>query len=134
MSVNESDVGTAVVLLQSFEPHVVLQPHPNGTCVKVYETRSYVFSKDIARGGTPRGNTQAQFVSTAFTGERRDYYLGIVHMEIKKEYYSYFYKMQVCHCCAALGTVVSVTGCHLLHATECSSGIPKPALQALASS
>jgi hypothetical protein len=47
--------------LQSFWPHVVLRPFPDGTCVKLYETWSpllSVFSKNKPRGNTPvRGYT-----------------------------------------------------------------------------
>lgn len=79
-------------LLQQFDPHVVIQPLPNGTCVKLFETSSRVFRNLTSR---PRGNTQAVLVPSAFSGEPRDFYLGVVHAESKRAYQNYFYKMQV---------------------------------------
>jgi len=76
---------------QSFDPHVVIQPYPNGTCVKVFETTSRVF-KEL--GSKPRGNTQAVLVPAGFSGEPRDFYLGVVHAEMNRAYLNYFYKMQ----------------------------------------
>jgi hypothetical protein len=71
---------------------VVIQAHSNGTCVKVFETSSRVF-KEL--GAKPRGNTQAVLVAAAFSGEPRDYYLGVVHAEVNRAYQNFFYKMQV---------------------------------------
>ena len=76
---------------QSFDPHVVIQPSPNGTCTKVFETNSRVFRNLTSR---PRGNTQAVLVPAAFSGEARDFYLGVVHAEAARAYTNYFYKMQ----------------------------------------
>eukprot|EP00775_Hariotina_reticulata_P011142 gene11142-11295_t len=76
---------------QQFDPHVVIQPYPNGTCVKVFETQSRVFRNLTSK---PRGNTQAVLVPSAFSGEARDFYLGVVHAENKRAYQNYFYKMQ----------------------------------------
>jgi hypothetical protein len=77
---------------QTFDPHVVLEPYPNGTCVRVFETPS---SRAFAHlPSKPRGNTQAVLVPAAFSGERRDYYLGVVHGEAGRAYKNYFYKMQ----------------------------------------
>jgi hypothetical protein len=78
--------------LQQFDPHVVIQPYPNGTCVKLFETQSRVFRNLTSK---PRGNTQAVLVPSAFSGEARDFYLGVVHAENKRAYQNYFYKMQV---------------------------------------
>jgi hypothetical protein len=80
------------LLWQSFDPHVVIQPYPNGTCVKIFETRSRVFNE---LGNKPRGNTQAVLVAAGFSGEPRDFYLGVVHVETNRVYLNYFYKMQV---------------------------------------
>lgn len=77
---------------QTFDPHVVIQAHSNGTCVKVFETSSRVF-KEL--GAKPRGNTQAVLVAAAFSGEPRDFYLGVVHAEVNRAYQNFFYKMQV---------------------------------------
>lgn len=76
---------------QQFDPHVVIEPYPNGTCARVFETRGRAF-----RGlpSPPRGNTQAVLVPAAFSGEKRDYYLGVVHAERGRAYQNYFYKMQ----------------------------------------
>lgn len=41
--------------LQQFDPHVVIQPMSNGTCVKLFETHSRVFRNLTSK---PRGNTQ----------------------------------------------------------------------------
>lgn len=141
--------------LQQFDPHVVIQPMSNGTCVKVFETHSRVFRNLTSK---PRGNTQvggwvgvtqgsvvclslfdtttaaggsvmcrccwllflelyhtaaayppemwaqcvrcclvpqAVFVPSTFSGEPRDFYLGVVHAESNRAYQNYFYKMQV---------------------------------------
>ncbi len=40
---------------------------------------------------------QAVFVPSTFSGEPRDFYLGVVHAESKRAYQNYFYKMQVRH-------------------------------------
>jgi hypothetical protein len=77
---------------QQFDPHVVIQPMSNGTCVKVFETHSRVFKNLTSK---PRGNTQAVFVPSTFSGEPRDFYLGVVHAESNRAYQNYFYKMQV---------------------------------------
>lgn len=157
-------------VLQQFDPHVVIQPLSNGTCVKVFETHSRVFRNLTSK---PRGNTQvsraaavgerrrgcwlpatlqladrcgprpegtakcwkrhlqprstaalsstvmhasaaclsppptrpphplhpppqqAVFVPSTFSGEPRDFYLGVVHAESNRAYQNYFYKMQV---------------------------------------
>jgi hypothetical protein len=42
-------------MLQQFDPHVVIQPLPNGTCVKLFETPARVFRNLTSH---PRGNTQ----------------------------------------------------------------------------
>jgi hypothetical protein len=76
---------------QQFDPHVVIEPYPNGTCVRVFETPSPAFARLPSK---PRGNTQAVLVPAAFSGERRDYYLGVVHAEQGRAYLNYFYKMQ----------------------------------------
>ncbi len=77
---------------QQFVPHVVIQPYPNGTCVKLFETSSRVFRNLTSK---PRGNTQALLIPAAFSGEPRDFYLGVVHAESARSYQNYFYKMQV---------------------------------------
>lgn len=41
---------------------------------------------------------QAVFVPSTFSGEPRDFYLGVVHAESNRAYQNYFYKMQVCVC------------------------------------
>jgi len=76
---------------QQFDPHVVIEPYPNGTCARVFETPGRAF-----RGlpSPPRGNTQAVLVPAAFSGEARDYYLGVVHAEAGRAYRNFFYKMQ----------------------------------------
>ncbi|KAI8477356.1 MAG: hypothetical protein J3K34DRAFT_397993 [Monoraphidium minutum] len=76
---------------QQFDPHVVIEPLPNGTCVKAFETSSRVFSNLTTK---PRGNTQAVLVPAAFSGEPRDFYLSVVHAEINRSYQNFFYKMQ----------------------------------------
>eukprot|EP00882_Tetradesmus_deserticola_P005791 GHRQ01006096.1.p1 GENE.GHRQ01006096.1~~GHRQ01006096.1.p1 ORF type:complete len:462 (+),score=146.26 GHRQ01006096.1:352-1737(+) len=76
---------------QQFDPHVVIQPMPNGTCVKLFESSSRVFRNLTSK---PRGNTQAVLVPAAFSGEARDFYLGVVHAESQRAYQNYFYKMQ----------------------------------------
>lgn len=38
---------------------------------------------------------QAVFVPSTFSGEPRDFYLGVVHAESNRAYQNYFYKMQV---------------------------------------
>lgn len=76
---------------QQFDPHVVIEPYPNGTCARVFETRGRVFRH---LPSPPRGNTQAVLVPAAFSGEARDYYLGVVHAERGRAYQNYFYKMQ----------------------------------------
>lgn len=68
----------------------------NGTCVKVFETHSRVFKNLTSK---PRGNTQAVFVPSTFSGEPRDFYLGVVHAESNRAYQNYFYKMQVRRTC-----------------------------------
>jgi hypothetical protein len=78
--------------MQQFDPHVVIQPMPNGTCVKLFESSSRVFRNLTSK---PRGNTQAVLVPAAFSGEARDFYLGVVHAESQRAYQNYFYKMQV---------------------------------------
>jgi hypothetical protein len=85
-----------MLLWQSFDPHVVIQPYPNGTCVKIFETTGRVF-KEL--GSKPRGNTQAVLVAAGFSGEPRDFYLGVVHAETNRSYLNYFYKMQVGDIC-----------------------------------
>jgi hypothetical protein len=77
---------------QTFDPHVVIEPFPNGTCVKAFETSSRAFRNLTTK---PRGNTQAVLVPAAFSGEPRDFYLAIVHAEINRSYKNFFYKMQV---------------------------------------
>lgn len=77
---------------QTFEPHVVIEPYPNGTCARVFETPSSRAFGHLP--SKPRGNTQAVLVPAAFSGERRDYYLGVVHGEAGRAYQNYFYKMQ----------------------------------------
>ena len=87
---------------QQFDPHVVIEPLPNGTCVKAFETSSRVFSNLTTK---PRGNTQAVLVPAGFSGEPRDFYLSIVHAEINRSYQNFFYKMQVragCPGCASV--------------------------------
>jgi hypothetical protein len=79
-------------VVQQFDPHVVIQPMPNGTCVKLFESSSRVFRNLTSK---PRGNTQAVLVPAAFSGEARDFYLGVVHAESQRAYQNYFYKMQV---------------------------------------
>jgi hypothetical protein len=76
---------------QQFDPHVVIEPQPNGTCTKVFETSSRAFQQLPAK---PRGNTQAVLVPAGFSGEPRDFYLGVVHAEINRSYQNFFYKMQ----------------------------------------
>lgn len=76
---------------QQFDPHVVIEPLPNGTCVKAFETSSRAFRNLTAK---PRGNTQAVLVPAAFSGEARDFYLAVVHAEIGRSYQNFFYKMQ----------------------------------------
>lgn len=76
---------------QQFDPHVVIQPHSNGTCTKLFESPSRVFRNLTSK---PRGNTQAVLVPSAFSGEARDFYLGVVHAENNRAYQNYFYKMQ----------------------------------------
>eukprot|EP00879_Flechtneria_rotunda_P011483 GHRR01011996.1.p1 GENE.GHRR01011996.1~~GHRR01011996.1.p1 ORF type:complete len:269 (+),score=43.57 GHRR01011996.1:125-931(+) len=76
---------------QQFDPHVVIQAHPNGTCVKLFETPTRVFRNLTSK---PRGNTQAVLVPAAYSGETRDFYLGVVHAEASRSYQNYFYKMQ----------------------------------------
>ncbi|GBF90891.1 hypothetical protein Rsub_03746 [Raphidocelis subcapitata] len=76
---------------QQFDPHVVIEPHPNGTCTKVFETSSRAFQQLPTK---PRGNTQAVLVPAGFSGEPRDFYLGVVHAEINRSYQNFFYKMQ----------------------------------------
>jgi hypothetical protein len=83
---------SALYSSQQFDPHVVIQPMANGTCVKVFETHSRVFKNLTSK---PRGNTQAVFVPSTFSGEPRDFYLGVVHAESNRAYQNYFYKMQV---------------------------------------
>lgn len=68
---------------------------PNGTCVKLFESSSRVFRNLTSK---PRGNTQALLVPAAFSGEARDFYLGVVHAESQRAYLNYFYKMQVGMC------------------------------------
>jgi hypothetical protein len=58
----------------------------------VFETSSRVF-KEL--GAKPRGNTQAVLVAAGFSGEPRDFYLGVVHAEVNRAYQNFFYKMQV---------------------------------------
>jgi len=77
---------------QQFDPHVVIEPFANGTCAKVFETNSRVFKNLTTK---PRGNTQAVLVPAGFSGEPRDFYMGIVHAEIDRSYQNFFYKMQV---------------------------------------
>jgi hypothetical protein len=76
---------------QTFDPHVVIEPYPNGTCVRVFETPGRAFKHLPSK---PRGNTQAVLVPAAFSGEKRDFYLGVVHGESGRAYQNYFYKMQ----------------------------------------
>ena len=38
---------------------------------------------------------QAVFVPSTFSGEPRNFYLGVVHAESNRAYQNYFYKMQV---------------------------------------
>jgi hypothetical protein len=38
---------------------------------------------------------QAVFVPSTFSGEPRDFYMGVVHAESNRAYENYFYKMQV---------------------------------------
>jgi hypothetical protein len=89
---------------------VVIQPYPNGTCVKVFETTSRVF-KEL--GSKPRGNTQAVLVPAGFSGEPRDFYLGVVHAEMNRAYLNYFYKMQV----GGQFALGSMNACMLYHPT-----------------
>jgi hypothetical protein len=78
--------------MQSFDPHVVIKPAPNGTCVKAYHTESPLLQRLPAK---PRGNTQAVLLPAAVSGEVDDVYVGIVHVEVERRYDNYFYKMQV---------------------------------------
>jgi hypothetical protein len=92
--------------MQQFDPHVVIQPMPNGTCVKLFDSSSRVFRNLTSK---PRGNTQAVLVPAAFSGEARDFYLGVVHAESQRAYLNYFYKMQVGGCIG--GAVAVVCAC-----------------------
>lgn len=79
--------------MQSLDPHIVIKPYPNGTCIKVHESTSDVFGALPAR---PKGNTQAVLLPAAVTGSLTgDEYIGIVHTEVNRTYTNYFYKMQV---------------------------------------
>jgi hypothetical protein len=79
-------------MMQSFDPHVVIKPVPNGTCFKAYQTDSTLLQRLPAK---PRGNTQAVLLPAAVSGEADDVYVGIVHVEVERRYDNYFYKMQV---------------------------------------
>jgi hypothetical protein len=78
--------------MQSFDPHVVIKPAPNGTCTTAYTTASPLLQRLPAQ---PRGNTQAVLLPSAVSGEGADVYIGIVHVEVQRRYENYFYKMQV---------------------------------------
>lgn len=78
--------------MQSFDPHVVIKPDPNGTCSKVHQTESPPLKGLPAQ---PKGNTQAILLPAAIIGEPEDVYIGIVHVEVDRSYTNYFYKMQV---------------------------------------
>jgi hypothetical protein len=86
--------------LQSFDPHVVIKPFPNGTCTKAYQTDSPLLQQLPAK---PRGNTQAVLLPAAVSGEADDCYIGIVHVEVQRSYTNYFYKMQVSCITAGIG-------------------------------
>jgi hypothetical protein len=77
---------------QSFMPHVVIQPQPDGTCSQVHKTPGSPFKALPAK---PRGNTQAVLLPAAVSGLGRDVYLGIVHTEVDRKYENFFYQMEV---------------------------------------
>ncbi len=77
----------------------------------MFETTSRVFRNFTAKA---RGNTQAVLVAASYSGEMRDFYLGVVHAEINRAYKNFFYKMQVSatpSCMAAPGTVACALAC-----------------------
>ena len=79
-------------LPQSFMPHVVIKPAPDGTCNILHVTDGAVFAQLPAR---VRGNTQAVLLPAAVSGLQRAVYLGIVHVEVERRYTNYFYQMEV---------------------------------------
>ncbi|KAF8057236.1 hypothetical protein HT031_006044 [Scenedesmus sp. PABB004] len=80
---------------QSFLPHVVIAPGPDGACVVAHETDSRAVLGRLA--APPRGNTQAVLLPAALlSGGRQgdaDVYLGIFHVEVNRSYTNYLYKM-----------------------------------------
>ncbi|KAF6264081.1 hypothetical protein COO60DRAFT_1698523 [Scenedesmus sp. NREL 46B-D3] len=76
---------------QSFDPHVVIKPGPNGTCAPAHQTPSPPLQRLPAR---PRGNTQAVLLPAAVSGVDADAYIGILHTEVQRQYANYFYMMQ----------------------------------------
>lgn len=77
---------------QSFLPHVVIKPNPDGTCTTVHLTDAAVFKSLPAK---PRGNTQAVLLPAAVSGLARDVFVGIVHTEVERKYENYMYLMEV---------------------------------------
>lgn len=71
---------------------MVIKPSANGTCTKLYETKSMALKVLPAK---PKGNTQAVLLPSSVTGELHTVYMGILHTEVNRSYTNYFYKMQV---------------------------------------
>lgn len=69
---------------------------------------------------------KAVFVPSTFSGEPRDFYLGVVHAESNRAYQNYFYKMQVRHHRDVLFvSLLHLTPILFIHPTLTDSPMPR---------